>query len=90
MRYMIFFLIFTSCATNGQAFHKCVGPDGKVTFTDVACPKHKAQQYQKSDLEALETAEGTSDASVGDTDSVLEEKSVQHPASQSHRSVAQR
>jgi hypothetical protein len=28
-----------------------VGSDGAVTFSDVACPKHKKQSYQKADSE---------------------------------------
>ena len=90
MKAMIFCLMFAASATHAQAFHKCIGPDGKITFTDVACPKHKAQKYQKVNLEGSETAESTSEAILGDGDTVLEEKPMAHPVSSSHRPMAQR
>lgn len=39
MRKLLFFLVLVAISSTAQAVYKCVGPDGRVTWQDTACPQ---------------------------------------------------
>ena len=90
MRPMIFCLLFASSVTYAQAFHKCVAPDGTVTFTDVTCPKHKEQKYHKSDLGDEDAVSNASTIPEGDKKASPEKQRLNPAKSSSSNPVTQR
>ena len=57
MKFILILVIlatFASCANAGT--HKCTGPDGKVTFSDVVCPTTSANQDIKEHENTIDTS----------------------------------
>ena len=90
MRPAILCLFFASSVVCAQGFHKCISPEGTVTFTDVACPKHKQEKYQKTNREQVVNGNGVSPLSKAQGNTTVKEKPLTDTKSTSSPPVAKR
>lgn len=87
MNKLLFIILLVAASSAEAAVHKCIAPDGKVTYTDKGCPQDQDASGRDRKTDAASPKDAANPGSTGGGGGFYREqvKSAEHAAPKSEQ-----